>query len=115
MVAVSVSERVLALPRPAKRAIVLAADALLCAVSVHLAYYLRTNDWPHVFGPALYPTITSILLALPFFIVFGLYRAIFRYAGNAAILAIVKAVTVYALSFAVIYTWVGIPGVPRTI
>lgn len=115
MVAVSVSERVLALPRPVKRTIVLFADAFLCAFSVHLAYYLRTNDWPDVFGAAFYPTITSVVLAIPFFIVFGLYRAIFRYAGNAAILAIARAVAVYALPFAVIYTWVGIAGVPRTI
>lgn len=115
MVAASVSERVLALPRPAKRVIVLVADALLCAASVHLAYYLRTNLWPDVFGPALYPTVTSILLALPFFIVFGLYRAIFRYAGSAAFVTIVKAVAVYALPFAFIYTYVGMAGVPRTI
>ncbi|WP_375390906.1 polysaccharide biosynthesis protein [uncultured Sphingomonas sp.] len=93
----------------------LAADALLCAASVHLAYYLRTNSWPDVLGPALYPTVTSILLALPFFVVFGLYRAIFRYAGSAAFVTIVKAVAVYALPFAFIYAYVGIGGVPRTI
>jgi FlaA1/EpsC-like NDP-sugar epimerase len=115
MVAVSVSARVLALPRPTKRAIVLAADVLLCAASVHVAYYLRTNMWPEVFGPALYPTITSILLALPLFIVTGLYRAIFRYAGAAALMATAKAVGMYALPFAFIFTYIGMAGVPRTI
>lgn len=115
MVAVSVSERVLTLPRPTKRAIALTVDALLCAASVHIAYYLRTNIWPDVFGPALYPTLTSILLALPIFVVFGLYRAIFRYAGAAAVMTIVKAVAVYSLPFAFFYTFIGVAGVPRTV
>lgn len=115
MFSISVLNRVLALPRPGKRAIVLATDASLCVLSVYLAYYLRTNEWPNIFGPTIYPTITSILLALPFFVVFGLYRAIFRYAGNAAIVAIAKAVFCYSLSFAFIFTGVGFAGVPRTI
>lgn len=95
--------------------IVLLADALLCVISVQIAYYLRTNMWPDLFGPALYPTLISITLALPFFVVFGLYRAIFRHAGTAALVTIVKAVAVYALPFAVLYTLVGVAGVPRTL
>ena len=79
---VSVTNKVLALPRSVKRAIALSADALLCAASVHLAYYLRTSEWPDLFGPIFYPTIAAALIALPLFVVFGLYRAIFRYAGG---------------------------------
>ncbi|VVS98401.1 Capsular polysaccharide biosynthesis protein CapD [Sphingomonas sp. EC-HK361] len=115
MVAASVSEAVLSLPRPAKRAIAFTADALLCAGSVHVAYYLRTNDWPDVFGPVFYPTIVSILLALPIFVLFGLYRAIFRFSGLASLVTIAQAVAVYAVPFALIYTYVGMTGVPRTI
>jgi FlaA1/EpsC-like NDP-sugar epimerase len=110
----SVTDHVLALPRPAKRLIALIADALLCALSVHLAYYLRTNDWAGPLGPILFPTITSILLALPLFVVFGLYRAIFRYAGAAAMIAIMQAALVYAVLFASLYTVLGVESVPRT-
>ncbi|MHA3842303.1 polysaccharide biosynthesis protein [Sphingomonas aestuarii] len=112
---VSVTNRVLALPRSTKRAVALSADAVLCAASVHFAYYLRTSEWPEFFGPILYPTIATILIALPLFVVFGLYRAIFRYAGAAALVAIVQAVSVFALPFALIFTFISIDGVPRTI
>lgn len=105
----------LALPRPTKRAIALFADAVLCAASVHLSYYLRTSEWADPFGPILYPTLTAIILALPLFIAFGLYRAIFRYAGAAALVAILQAVSAFALPFALIYTFVSVDGVPRTI
>lgn len=109
------SEKVLGLSRPAKRTIALAADALLCVISVHVAYYLRTNEWADLQGPMLYPAITSVFLALPIFVISGLYRAIFRYSGGAALLAIVKAVAIYAVPFAVVYTFIGMPPVPRTI
>ena len=115
MIAVSISKRVLLLPRPVKRIVALIVDGLLCVVSVYLAYYLRTNAWPNVNGPMLYPALTSILLALPIFIVSGLYRAIFRYAGSAAIIAVVRAVAIYAAPFAFFYAYVGVAGVPRTI
>lgn len=112
---VSVSERIIALPRPAKRLIVLAGDAFLCVLSVHIAYYLRTNNWPPLFGPTIYAAITAIMIALPIFIVLGLYRAIFRYAGVAAMRTIVKAVALYSIPYFLLYTYIGIPGVPRTI
>jgi FlaA1/EpsC-like NDP-sugar epimerase len=95
--------------------VVLSADAVLCVASVHLAYYLRTNDWADPYGPMLYAAQASILLALPIFVVFGLYRAIFRYAGGSALLTIVRAVIVYAVPFGFVYTYVGVPGVPRTV
>ena len=77
---------------------------MLCVASVHLAFYLRTGEWDSAFGPLLAPTLTTILLSLPMFVIFGLYRAIFRYAGAAALIAIVQAVAVSAIPFAIIYT-----------
>ena len=60
-------EQLLSLPRPAKRAIALTVDAILCALWVHIAFFLRTNSWADPFGPMLYPVIISISLALPIF------------------------------------------------
>ena len=55
------------------------------------------------------------LFALPIFIVSGLYRAIFRYAGWQASLTVARAMAIYAVLYAAIYTAIGVPGVPRTI
>lgn len=106
---------VLALPRAAKRLIVLSVDAAICVVSVLLAFYLRIGEWVAIEGPPVLPILSSIALALPIFVSFGLYRTIFRYSGGAALLTISKAVTIYAIPFALLFTLGAIPGVPRTI
>ena len=54
-------------------------------------------------------------LAVPVFVAFGLYRAIFRYSGWPALVTVGKAVGLYGLVFMAIFTLVGVPGVPRTV
>ncbi len=108
-------ERILGLPRAVKRAIALGADAALCVASVWLAFYLRLGFWPEQLRYPLHPAVTAIILALPIFVVFGLYRAIFRYAGWEALVAIARAVLLYAIPFSLIYTAFGVKGVPRTV
>jgi FlaA1/EpsC-like NDP-sugar epimerase len=103
------------LPRPVKRLIALALDSIICALSVWFAFYLRLGEWVAPTKEPFYPIIVALALALPIFMTFGLYRAIFRYAGTEALLAIARAVAVYAVPFTVIYTMMGVAGVPRTV
>jgi len=109
----------LALPRTIKRIIVLLVDASLCVVAVSLAFYLRLGEWvalsSHAEFRPLIPTLASLLLALPVFVVFGLYRAIFRYSGWPALVTVGKAVGLYALIYLSIFTLMGVSGVPRTV
>lgn len=107
--------KVLELPRPIKRLIALSIDAATCVVSVWLAFYLRLGYWSHPAAAPAHPTLASIAIALPIFVSFGLYRAIFRYADSEALGAITRAVALYALPFMLIYTVIGIDGTPRTI
>lgn len=106
---------VLKLPRLAKRMIVLVVDASFCVLSVWIAYYLRLGQWVSLSGDAHVAVILSLTFALPIFIVFGLYRAIFRYSGWPALMTVVKACAVYGLIFAALITTYGFSGVPRTI
>ena len=109
----------LALPRALKRLIVLLVDASLCVIAVSLAFYLRLGEWVPLSANAAYqpllPTLVSLGLALPIFVAFGLYRAIFRYSGWPALVTVGKAVGLYGLVFMAIFTLVGVPGVPRTV
>ncbi len=105
----------LALPRSTKRALALLVDASLCVLTVWFAYCLRLDDWVILEGVEWLPAIVSLLLAIPIFIVLGLYRAIFRYAGLSAFVTVVKAVAIYALAFMTIFTAISVPGVPRTV
>lgn len=109
------AEPVLGLPRVAKRLIVLVVDASLCVLTVWLSFYLRLGEFIPLSESALVAAIVSIVIALPIFIVFGFYRAIFRYSGWSALMTVCKAVMIYALVYATIYTAVGIAGVPRTV
>ncbi|MBB4567703.1 polysaccharide biosynthesis protein [Rhizobium leucaenae] len=105
----------LALPRSTKRALALIVDASLCVLTVWFAYCLRLDDWVILEGVEWLPAIVSLLVAIPIFIVLGLYRAIFRYAGMSAFMTVVKAVSIYALAFMTIFTAISVPGVPRTV
>jgi FlaA1/EpsC-like NDP-sugar epimerase len=106
---------VLALSRPFKRRFVFVFDAGLCVLSVWLAFYLRAGDFVPLSGSAIWPALVSVVLALPIFINLGLYRAIFRYSGLPAMLAVGRAMLLYGLAFAAIFTFWGVDGVPRTV
>lgn len=111
----SIVAPVLALPRAAKRVIVLSVDLGLCVLTVWLAYYLRLGEFVSLSGNAMLAAAASIAMALPIFIVSGLYRAIFRYSGWPALLAVARAVSIYGILYASIFTAIGISGVPRTV
>ena len=89
----------LSLPRSVKRLLALAVDAFLCAFTVWMALCLRLDTWVVIAGNQWLALGLSLLLALPVFVVFGLYRAIFRYAGWAALVAIARAVFVYGVLY----------------
>ena len=106
---------VLALPRAAKRLVALLVDLGLCVLTVWLAYYLRLGEFVSLSGKALWATGAAIAMALPIFIVSGLYRAIFRYSGWPALMAVARAIGIYGLLYAAIFTAIGVSDVPRTI
>lgn len=105
----------LALPREAKRLIVLLVDFGLCVLTVWLAFYLRLGEFVLLSGNALLAVWISAAIALPVFVVSGLYRAIFRYSGLPVLLTVVQAVGIYGLLYAIIFSLIGIEGVPRTV
>jgi FlaA1/EpsC-like NDP-sugar epimerase len=55
------------------------------------------------------------LLAIPIYIYFGLYRAVIRYTGMTALLAIAKAVFIYGLLFFVALAWMHPAQIPISI
>ncbi len=105
----------LELPRLAKRFIALSIDISLCVFSLWLAYFLRLGEFVTLHGNGLWASAASVFIAIPIFIASGFYRTIFRYVGLPTIMAIVRAVSVYGLIYAAIFTAIGVPGVPRTI
>ena len=106
---------ILSLPRAAKRFVALLVDLGICVLTVWLAFYLRLGEFVALSDTALWAVSASVCIALPIFIVSGLYRAIFRYSGWPALLAVARAVVIYGLLYASIFTAIGVAGVPRTV
>lgn len=106
---------VLSLPRPIKQGLVIAVDVVLCVLSVWLAFYLRLGDFVPLAGAMIWPVLASFVLALPIFVISGLYRAIFRYSGFPAMVAVAQASMLYGVAYSAIFTFWGVGEVPRTI
>ena len=105
----------LKLSRPVKRSLALGADAFVCGITVWMAFNLRLETWTS-WSPAHFTAfVGAVAFALPLFIVFGLYRAIFRYSGLPALMTVVKAVVIYAVIYCFAFTVISVPGVPRSV
>ena len=110
---------VLALSRTAKQLLVVSVDAFLCLLSVWASFYLRLGEFLAFSdvksAPVLITSVVSVAIAVPIFFLSGLYRAIFRYSGMPAMMTMANAILTYGILFAVIFTFIGVQGVPRTI
>lgn len=101
--------------RPVKQAVALLADALMGVLAVWAAFSLRLDalHWPE--GAQWWPYLVAPLLAAPIFIRNGLYRAVFRYSGMAAIRALGLSVLIYAALFFGVLLYMKWYEVPRSI
>jgi len=97
----------LALPRGYKRLLQVITDIVLVWAALWLAFLVRLgidelanpvleHVWLFVAAPA---------VSIPLFIRFGMYRAVMRYFGNDALIAIIKAVSLSALVLGLVVYW----------
>ncbi len=107
--------RLLSWPRSVKRLAVVGLDLVLALFATWIAFTLRLDALHQPAGVQWWVYGLSPVLAIPVFIRFGLYRAIFRYTGQAALMATAKAVAVYGGLLLGILLWQRWPGVPRSL
>ena len=107
--------RALGWPRAVKRSVVVALDIALAMAATWLAFTLRLDALHRPSGAQWWVYALTPALAVPVFIRFGLYRAIFRYTGQAALLATAQAVAVYGVLFLGVLLWQQWPAVPRSL
>ncbi len=92
-------KQLISLPRLGKQSIVLLVDVFSIALAVWLAYSIRLDRLHLPVGAEFLVYIFPLVIALPIFVKMGLYRAVFRYAGQHALWSIVRAVFFYGLIF----------------
>lgn len=111
-----IKTKLLSQPRRVKQIVVLFADAVMGVVAVWCAYSLRLDTWHWPYSVhQWWPYALAPVLAAPIFWRNGLYRAVFRHSGMAAMRALAVAVLLYAILFFGVLIVAGWPDVPRSI
>lgn len=97
----------LGLPRRQKRIIQLITDILLVWFALWMAFVVRLGVDEMINPIALHRWLffCAPVIAIPLFIRFGMYRAVLRYFGNDALIAIIKAVSLSSLILGFVVYW----------
>ncbi|ATN13368.1 hypothetical protein CRN80_28810 [Pseudomonas sp. FDAARGOS_380] len=97
----------LSLPRRRKRILQVLADIVLVWFALWTAFVVRLGIDELVNPVVLHSWlfISAPIVSIPLFIRFGMYRAVMRYFGNDALIAIIKAVSLSALILGVVVYW----------
>ena len=95
------------LSRRQKRFIQVITDVILVWFALWLAFVVRLglDDMINPVKAHVWLFVVAPLIAIPLFVRFGMYRAVMRYFGNDALIAIIKAVSLSALILAVVVYW----------
>lgn len=111
----SLLEKIANLSRWQKQTIVLALDIILCVQSIWIAYSLRVGVWIYWDLAIQKVVLAALLIMIPVFYFVGVYNAIFRYAGSGMMKTLVRAFILYGVPMVVLFSVIGMAGVPRTI
>lgn len=107
--------RLLQLNRRYKTALLLTVDAVLCVLSVWIAFSLRLGVWD-LWSPAIAAVVVaSLAVWLPIFVARGVYRSVLRFVGSRTMLGIAISSLLMSLALSALFITSAIPGVPRTI
>ena len=109
------SNNIISLHRYSKRTIAIITDMALCILCTWLAFVLRLEEIVRLNDFILYSALISIVIAIPIFWFFGLYRTIFRYATISLVSTILVSLIIYGLIYFLVIGIYSIHGVPRTI
>ena len=110
-----ISNSIISLHRYSKRSIAIITDLCFCVLSTWLAFFLRLEELILLKDFNFYPVLISMVIAIPIFWMFGLYRTIYRFTGLSIIFTIIASTLMYAFLFFLIIGVYGVQNVPRSI
>jgi FlaA1/EpsC-like NDP-sugar epimerase len=99
--------KLLSLPRRYKRILQVLTDISLVWCALWMAFVVRlgVEELVNPFTQHVWLFVSAPVIAIPLFVRFGMYRAVMRYFGNDALIAIIKAVTLSSLILGVVVYW----------
>lgn len=97
----------LGLPRRYKRVLQVLTDIVVVWAALWMAFVVRLgiDEMINPVRQHLWLFIAAPIVAIPLFVRFGMYRAVMRYFGNDALIAIIKAVSLSSLILALVVYW----------
>jgi FlaA1/EpsC-like NDP-sugar epimerase len=98
-----------------KKTITIISDTALCIISTWLAFFIRLEQIILLKDINHFSIFLSIIIAIPIFWFFGLYRAVIRYSNITIVVNILICISFYGLLFFLAIGVYGIQGVPRSI
>jgi FlaA1/EpsC-like NDP-sugar epimerase len=109
------AEALLHTSRSVKRALAIAIDALSCIMAVWLSFMVRLGLWLGLESPVLAFAAFAIVCTFAVFFAVGMYNNVFRFHGSRSLGQIARSCAIIAIPTVVVFGYVGIPGVPRTV
>ena len=114
-IVVGVLQQAVELNRLSKAVLLIFADAILCVVSVWVAFSLRLGEWDLVSPAVVTVVFLCLVLWLLIFSLRGVYQSIVRFIGSRSMIGIAKSCAIMMLILSVVFTLSRMPGVPRTV
>ena len=105
-------ERLVRLPRARKRVLMLASDTLFIPAALWSALVLKLGGPPQGLGASPWLYLAALLASIPIFVRLGLYRAVMRFIGAKAIVAVTAGVTASVVVLALVNALAPGEGIP---
>ncbi|PKQ00914.1 MAG: capsule biosynthesis protein CapD [Alphaproteobacteria bacterium HGW-Alphaproteobacteria-13] len=102
------------LPRSRRRWMAIAMDAVICVVAVWAALFLRTGDPFWGWKPFLTLTVAGLSIWFLIAVPRKTYMTLLRFAGGRTMMGLGVSVAILAIPMTLLFMFVSIPGVPRT-
>ena len=112
---VSLLQYLVRLHRTAKISILLLLDALLCVISVWIAFSLRIGAWDLWSQPVTMVILVSLAVWFPIFFLRGVYRSVVRFVGSRTMTNIAVSCLLMAIVLSAFFAIAALANVPRTI
>tara|TARA_A100001011_G_scaffold342305_1_gene375735 strand:- start:2930 stop:4882 length:1953 start_codon:yes stop_codon:yes gene_type:complete len=109
------SNNILSLHRYSKRVIAIIIDICLCILCTWIAFILRLEELILFKNFNFTPALIAVIIVIPIYWLFGLYRTIFRYTDLSIIFTVLASTSTYGLLYFLIIGVYGIQGTPRSI
>ena len=103
------------LSRTKKIIIAISLDIILCVFATWISLCLRLGEIIILNWQFAFPVLMSVVIAIPVFFVWGLYKVIFRFVSGDTLEVLTKAIIIYTLIFAIIFVVISFQSIPRSI